>query len=77
MVRCMTIDEHIGKRIRAKRLELKMTQEGLAELTHLSRSYIYLIEIGKKSLTISTLNRIRKVFNVSFNYFFSGSDANS
>jgi len=77
MVRHMTIDEHIGKKIKAKRKELKMTQEALAELTHLSRSYIYLIEVGKKSLTVSTLNRIRKVFNVSFNYFFSGSDANS
>lgn len=77
MVRHMTIDEHIGKKIKTKRKELKMTQEALAELTHLSRSYIYLIEVGKKSLTVSTLNRIRKVFNVSFNYFFSGSDANS
>ena len=73
----MTIDEQIGLRIRNRRLNLHMSQEELAIKTGLSRTYIYFIETGKKSLTIKTLNQIKTVLKVSFNYFFSSSSDGS
>ena len=75
----MTIDEKVGLKIKNRRLQLKLSQEELAIRAKLNRSYISLIEGGKKSLTIKTLNNIRIALKVDFNYFFSsaGSDANS
>ena len=70
----MTIDEQIGLKVKNRRLNLHMSQEELALKTGLSRTYIYFVETGKKSLTIKTLNQIRSVLRVSFNYFFSSSE---
>ena len=76
----MSIEEQIGKKIRYRRKELKITQEGLAFMTNLSRQYISDIEKGRKSMTISTLEKIKIALKVKYNYFFSissGSEANS
>ena len=73
----MTIDEQIGLKIKKRRLNLHMSQEELAIKTGLSRTYIYFVETGKKSLTIKTLNQLRTVLKVSFNYFFSSSDGSN
>ncbi len=74
----MNIDVLVGKKIRKRRKELGFSQEKFATEAKLNRSYISMIEQGKKSLTIKTLNNIRKALKVDFNYFFSsGSDANS
>ena len=76
----MTIDQQVGKNIRARRLILHMSQDELALKTGLSRTYIYFIETGKKSLTIKTLTLIKNALKVNYNYFFqsaSGIDANS
>ena len=69
----MTIDVLIGQRIRARRLFLQMSQEELAARTGLSRTYIYFIETGKKSLTIKTLTLIKDALKVNYNYFFQSS----
>ncbi len=69
----MTIDEQIGKRIKTRRLQLHMSQEELAIKTGLSRTYIYYVETGKKSLTIKTLSGIREALKVNFTYFFQSS----
>lgn len=71
----MTIDEYVGIRIRDKRKDLKMTQEEFAHRVGINRSYVYLIEHGQSSLSIITLERIKDVLGVDYNYFFSGSDA--
>jgi transcriptional regulator with XRE-family HTH domain len=74
----MTIDEMIGERIKNRRIELHISQEELAIKANINRSYISIIEKGKKSLTIKTLDSIRNALKVDFSYFFSsGSDANS
>lgn len=69
----MTIDELIGKRIKTRRMQLHMSQEELAVKTGLSRTYIYFIESGKKSLTIKTLSGIKEALKVNYNYFFQSS----
>ena len=69
----MTIDEQIGLRIKNRRMQLNMSQEELAARTGLSRTYIYFIEQGKKSLTIKTLTLIKNALKVNYNYFFQSS----
>jgi transcriptional regulator with XRE-family HTH domain len=75
----MTIDQIVGKRIRDRRKKLGLSQEQFALKAKINRSYISMVEQGRKSLTIKTLNNIRKALKVEFSYFFSsiGSEANS
>lgn len=48
----------LGKRIRAKRRELGMSQEGLAHEAGLDRSFVGRIERGEHNLTFVSLVRI-------------------
>lgn len=48
----------LGKRIRARRSELGMTQEGLAHEAGLDRSYVGRIERGEHNLTFIALVRL-------------------
>lgn len=48
----------LGKRIRARRRELGMSQEGLAHEAGLDRSYVGRIERGEHNLTFAALVRI-------------------
>lgn len=56
----------LGKRIKFYRNEINVSQEKLAELTNLDRSYINGIENGKRNVSFLVLYRIAKVLNVSF-----------
>ena len=47
----------VGTRIQTKRLEKKMTQQQLAELTDYSEVYIGYIEQGKRKLSIESMIR--------------------
>ena len=73
----MTIEKLVGINIKKRRIELKMTQNHLAIVANISRQYVYDIEHGRKSLTLSTLDKIREVLDVDFAYFFTALDANS
>lgn len=55
----------IGRHIRAKRKEMKMTQERLAEQVNLSVSFIGHIERGSRKASIETLNHICDVLMLS------------
>jgi transcriptional regulator with XRE-family HTH domain len=48
----------LGQRIRAKRKELGMSQEGLANEAGLDRSYVGRIERGEDNLTFVSLVRL-------------------
>lgn len=50
----------LGKRIRTKRRELGMSQEGLAHEAGLDRSYVGRIERGEHNLTFVSLVRIAR-----------------
>lgn len=57
------MDPHLdilGKRIRAKRLELGLSQEGLAHAAGLDRSYVGRIERGEHNLTFVSLVRLAR-----------------
>ncbi|MBT9495260.1 MAG: helix-turn-helix transcriptional regulator [Paucibacter sp.] len=55
--------------VKARRLELQLTQEDLAGRCELDRPYISLIEVGRKQPTISVLFRIAKALELTLAEF--------
>lgn len=62
----------LGLRIKKIRKLKKLTQEKLAELINVSPHYIYEIEKGMKSMSLSTLVDISTVLNISTDYLLFG-----
>ena len=69
--------EEIGARIRNKRLELKLTQEKLAEKTGLTETYIGAIERATSKCSIDTLAKLSQVLNISVDYLLFGTTINN
>lgn len=61
----MDILKILGKRIAQARIEKKLSQEKLAELSGLHKNYIGSIERAEKNPTIVVLNRIANALNIS------------
>lgn len=59
-------------RFKALRKELKLTQEEFADKMGLSRSYINLIEMGKKVPAERTIKDICRTFKVSYQWLVNG-----
>lgn len=57
--------ESLGVEIKARRLELGLSQEELAGRSELDRPYITLIEAGRKQPTISVLYRLAKALELT------------
>ena len=62
----------MGKRIFARRKELKMTQESLAEKVGLSFQSVSCIELGKKGVRPENLIKICNALDVSADYLLFG-----
>ena len=63
---------NLGQRIAARRKELGMTQEQLAERLGLSLQSISCIELGKKAVRPENLANLCKHLNVSVDYILYG-----
>ena len=66
----------LGKRIKNKRVEKKLTQEQLGEMCELSAAHIGHIERGTRILSVEVLFRIAQVLNVSVDYLLFDSVEN-
>lgn len=62
----------IGRRIKNKRMELKITQEQMASDLNLSTYYISKIENGKATATLDTLAYISQYLKLDLSYVISG-----
>ena len=62
----------MGQRIKARRLELKLTQERLAELTNLTNTYIGAIERATSKCSLETIVTIAKTLDLDMNYLLFG-----
>ena len=62
----------IGKRIKIKRKEQKLTQEKLSEIIDVSPSYISEIERGTSISSLSTVGKIAQTLNTSLDYLVFG-----
>lgn len=60
----------ISKTIKKLRLEKKLTQDDLAYLSSLDKTYISLIERGKRNPTVLSLYAICKALGISLSEFF-------
>ena len=61
----MTIEEAFGEVIRELRKGQGISQEKLAEVSRLDRSFISLLECGHKQPSLITIFQIAKAFNLS------------
>ena len=69
--------KEIGKRIQAKRKEIKITQEKLSEIIDVSPSYISEIERGSSICSLATLTNIANTLNASLDYLVLGITKNN
>ena len=69
--------KNLGKRIKQIRIKKSLTQEGLAARSGLTKSYISLLEAGKKIPAISALSRIAVAFGMTIGDFFESKDDSS
>ena len=61
----MTIEEAFGEVIRDLRKANQISQEKLAEVSNLDRSFISVLECGHKQPSLITIFQLAKAFNLS------------
>lgn len=62
----------IGKRIRKRRKELKLTQDDLADRSGLSQSFLTCVERGEKGLGFDSIIKVSRGLEVSIDYLLTG-----
>ena len=65
-----SILEQFGSKIRHNRLKKKLSQEKLAELADLHRTYIGQIECGKRNVALKNIAKLAKALGVSVKDLF-------
>lgn len=61
----MDINEVFGKKVLERRLSLKISQETLANMADIDRTYLPDIEKGKSNVSLRVADKIAKALNVS------------
>ncbi len=64
------IEEKVGNRIKELRNKLGISQEELGFRSGVHRTYIASLEVGKRNVSISTLEKIVKALEISLSEFF-------
>ncbi|MDD4002804.1 MAG: helix-turn-helix transcriptional regulator [Clostridia bacterium] len=64
------IQEKVGKRIKELRNKLNISQEELGFRSGVHRTYIASLEVGKRNISIVTLEKITNALEVTLNIFF-------
>jgi transcriptional regulator with XRE-family HTH domain len=66
------IDQHVGERIRARRAELGLTQEQLAQALQVSYQQVQKYETGANRISAGRIFDIARKLGVDVGYFFEG-----
>ena len=61
----MDIKQKFGLRIRDIRQQKGISQEGLAYIAEIDRTYVQSIESGKRNVSIITIEKLAKAFDMS------------
>lgn len=69
-----SIDAHVGRQLRARRLQLKLKQSDLAQALQVSIQQVHKYETAKSGLPVDKLLRLSRALGVSPAYFFDGID---
>lgn len=67
----MDIKLLVGKRVRELRNSIGISQEELADLAGLDRTYITSVECGKRNISIVNIEKLTNALQVSLKEFFS------
>jgi transcriptional regulator with XRE-family HTH domain len=67
----LDIKERFGKAIRRRRRELDLSQEELAELAELHRTYISSIERGQRNPSLENIEKLAKALDISISALFA------
>ena len=70
--RSSDVDDHVGRRLRARRTELGISQEKLADALGISFQQVQKYEIGSNRVSASRLWGVAKALEVDVGYFFEG-----
>lgn len=70
----MDINIKIGDRIRELRKEKKISQEALANLAEVDRTYMTKVETGKRNVTVKILDKIINALDTDFGTFFNNKE---
>ena len=66
----LNICEKFGKNVKKYRLNAKISQEKLADLCELHRTYISDIERGKRSISLNNIEKIALALNIDIQNLF-------
>src|SRR5437764_15177347 len=69
------IDDHVGARIRERRIMLGLTQQQLADLIGVTYQQAHKYERGINRVSAGRLFEIARVLSVPVSYYFDGLDA--
>ena len=61
----MDINEVFGKKVFERRLSLKISQETLANMADIDRTYLPDIEKGKRNVSLKVADKIAKALSIS------------
>lgn len=64
----------LGQRIRKRRLELGLTQSGLAQALGLTPQHISVIEQDKRTPSLASLGRLAEELGVTIDYLVTGKE---
>ncbi|OUL25438.1 transcriptional regulator [Nostoc sp. RF31YmG] len=67
----LDIKQRFGLAIRRRRRELDLSQEALAELAQLHRTYISSIERGERNPSLENIEKLSKALNISISGLFT------
>ena len=67
--------EYFAERLRLLRLENKLSQDDLAKLLHVSKTYVSDIERCRRTTTLDKLVELSDVFNCSTDYLLGLTDS--
>lgn len=69
---CKTSDilTEFGLAIRVLRLERQISQEALADICGLHRTYVSDIELGKRNISLENIEKIANALGVSIEFIF-------
>ena len=67
----MDIKILVGKRVKELRNNIGISQEELADIAELDRTYITSVECGKRNISIVNIEKLAKALEVSLSEFFN------
>jgi transcriptional regulator with XRE-family HTH domain len=67
----MNLQEKIGLRIAELRKERNITQQQLAYDANIERTYLAHVEKGRKNITVTSLDKFFKTFEINPSEFFN------